>query len=415
MNKKQLSVRFNGKPVGLLNQTLSGKMEFIYDINAEQAISIGMPLREKPYDDNESDAYFGGLLPESDAAKKIIGKRYGISHSNHFALLQAIGYDCAGAVSFHPIEEPINDQSAFPLTVRIIENNELYRHIKELPQKPLFMDVDGLRLSLAGVQDKAAICLVDNQIALAENGCPTTHILKPSPPHFPGMAENEYFCLKIAASLGLPIPDIQLCKIDDITFLLIERYDRQIQNNVVTRIHQEDFCQALNILSSKKYQNEGGPGFKECFELLNKTTIPALDRNLLINALIFNYLIGNMDAHGKNFSLIHHSPDQIRLAPFYDMLCTRVYDHLTNKMAMKIGNKYEADHIFPRHFEQLCKEIQYRSIFIEQLIQKQVQSILQIAAKEKENLKNMGFQSAIINKIIIHIENNIKVLSSRFK
>jgi len=414
MDKKQLSVRLNGQPVGVLKQTPTGRMIFAYDISATQAISTGMPVREEPYGEIQTEAYFGGLLPESDVAKKIIGKRYGISHSNSFALLKAIGYDCAGAISCHEMNEPVKDQRFFPLTVRVITDEELYQHIKELPQKPLFMDVDGLRLSLAGVQDKAAVCLIDNQIALAENGCPTTHILKPSSRYFEGMAENEYFCLRIARILGLPVPDIQLRQINDITFLLIERYDRRIRNNLVERIHQEDFCQALGMLSTKKYQNEGGPGFKNCFDLLKNTSQPAVDRNLLASVLIFNFLIGNRDAHGKNFSLLHHTSSDIRLAPFYDIVCTRVYPNLTNKMAMKIGSQYDAENLFPRHWEQLCQDVQYRYISMKDMLQKQAECILAIAVREREKLMLLKYRVMGIDGIVNIMEHNSKQILSRF-
>jgi serine/threonine-protein kinase HipA len=414
MDTKILSVRLNGQPVGILKQTPTGKMIFTYDISATKAISVGMPIREEPYSEMQTDAYFGGLLPESETAKKILGKIYGISHSNHFALLKAIGYDCAGALSCHAMDEPIREHSSFPLTARLISDDELYQHIKELPQKPLFVNVDGLRLSLAGVQDKAAVCLVDNQIALAENGCPTTHILKPSSHYFAGMAENEYFCLRIAKAIGLPIPDIQLRQINNITFLLIERYDRRIKNHSVERIHQEDFCQGLGVLSSKKYQHEGGPGFKNCFELLKNSSQPAVDRNLLVSALIFNYLIGNMDAHAKNFSLLHHSPSNIRLAPFYDLVCTRVYQNLTTKMAMKIGSQYDTKNLFPKHWEQLCKEVQYRFIAMKNKMEEQGESILTIASQEKQVLASNGHNTEILDRICEIIETNTKKLVSQF-
>jgi len=249
MKKNQLSIRLQGKPIGILEQSPTGNMIFTYDKSATEAISISLPIREEPFNEVQSEAYFGGLLPESDTVKKLIGKKYGISHHNNFALLKAIGYDCAGAISCHAMDDPIAIQNFFPLTGRVVDEEELCQHIKELPQKPLFLDdIDGLRLSLAGAQDKAAVCLIDNQIAIAKNGCPTTHILKPSSSHLPGIAENEYFCLRIAKRMGLPVPDIQLRQVKDIQFLLIERYDRRIKNKQVERLQQEDFCQASRYI-----------------------------------------------------------------------------------------------------------------------------------------------------------------------
>lgn len=113
-----------------------------------------MPVREEAYGEVQCEAFFGGLLPESDLARREIGKRYGISYNNSFALLKAIGYDCAGAISCHAIDEPVISRKFFALTGKMVTEKELYKHIKDLPRKPLFMDVDGLRLSLAGVHDK---------------------------------------------------------------------------------------------------------------------------------------------------------------------------------------------------------------------------------------------------------------------
>jgi serine/threonine-protein kinase HipA len=414
MNSSQLSIRLHGKPVGILEQTKTGKKTFIYNNDAEMPISIGMPLREESYGDQQCEAFFGGLLPESEAVKKIIGKKFSISPNNSFALLKVIGHDCAGAISCHAMDEPIVSQTAVPLKGRIIDDDELYQHIIELPKKPLFIDVDGMRLSLAGVQDKAAVCIIDEKVAIPEDGCPTTHILKPSSKFFEGVGENEYFILRLAKGLGLPVPEVELKKIKDINFLLIERYDRAIKNKYIERIHQEDFCQALSISSNRKYENEGGPGLKDCFELLKKSTKPAINRNLLASAMVFNYLIGNMDAHSKNFSLLHNSTSNIQLAPFYDILCTRVYKDLTSKMAMKIG-KYKADEVLPKHWKQLCENIGYRYLTITNLIEKFGQNIMNIANQEKLQLEDKGIKSPIIDQIITFLEWNINQTLRRFK
>jgi serine/threonine-protein kinase HipA len=404
MKKNQLSIRLYGEQVGILEQTPSGGKTFRYDSNAKWPISIGMPLREELYGEQPCEAYFGGLLPESETVKRLIGKRYGVSANNSFALLKAIGYDCAGAISCHAMDEPVIAHHPILLEGVVIEDNDLYKHIKDLPIKPLFMDVEGLKLSLAGVQDKAAICLLDNQIALPKNGCPTTHILKPPSHYFDGLVENEYFCLKIAKRIGLKVPGVELRKIKDITFLLIERYDRRIRTRFIERIHQEDFCQALSIKSSNKYQNEGGPGFKACFGLLNNATQPAIDRNHLAQGLVFNYLMSNMDAHGKNFSLLHNPRGNISLTPFYDIVCTGVYPDLSTKMAMKIGSKYDVAEVRPSHWEQLCKDINYRYLSMVNLIHQLGNEILEAAQLEKDEMKVKGIYNPIIDKIINFLE-----------
>jgi serine/threonine-protein kinase HipA len=409
VTKNQLSVLLNGKITGVLEQTLNGKMRFTYDNTANQAISLSMPIREAAYEAAKCEAFFGGLLPESDATRRAIGAKYGISPNNIFALLKAIGYDCAGAISFYSANEPPILQRSFPLTGKIISDDALYKLIVELPKKPLF----GERLSLAGVQDKAAVCIIDNQIALPENNCPTTYILKPAV-QLEGLIENEYICLSLASEIGLTVPKIEIRHVKNIPYLLIERYDRNLKNNQVERIHQEDFCQALSIPVTHKYQNEGGPSFKQCFDLLKNTTRPANNVNNFATAMVFNYLTGNMDAHGKNFSLLHKDSSQISLTPSYDIVCTRVYPDLTAKMAMKIGSQYEADKVLPRHWEKLCNEIDYSFLRLKGMITKQGEMILKAIETNREFYIEVTRNKRMVDRITTFLEKHIPKVTQQF-
>ena len=350
---KILSVRLHGRPVGQLEQTQDGKMKFQYQDDASQ-ISLSMPLENQSYGNMPCEKYFGGLLPESEAAKKAIGKKFGANPRSTFSMLIAIGHDCAGAISFHAQEDPVVLDSVREIKMQPLSEPELEQHIKELPLKPFFMGVEGLRISLAGVQDKAAVCLVDGTIAVPLEGTPTTHILKPTISRFPGSAQNEYLCLRTAARLNLPVPAVKLGRAGEEIYFLIERYDRKFDGDKrILRLHQEDFCQALGF--REKYQRFGGPGFKDCFELLMKTRIPIKDRDLLMRAVVFNYLIGNTDAHGKNFTIRYEMNGDSHLAPLYDILCTQAYDELTNEMCMRVGDHYDFKDIKESDWQALCK------------------------------------------------------------
>jgi len=250
--------------------------------------------------------------------------------------------------------------------------------------------------------------LIDNQVAFPAEGCPTTHILKPEPLYYPGLVQNEYFCLQLARSIGLPAVHAMIRKAQDTIYLLIERYDRAIENNHIRRIHQEDFCQALGIVSINKYQNEGGPGFDACFDLLNRTTYPAQDRNVLAEIAVFNYLIGNMDAHGKNFSLLHANNTVLKLASFYDLVSTRVYADLTTKMAMKIGSQYQADSVLQSHWQNLCEKCSYRWPALQEIMHRQCVVILPAAQQIAEQIQQAGWQHAIVADIIKVIEKNVQ-------
>jgi len=144
----------------------------------------------------------------------------------------------------------------------------------------------------------------------------------------------------------------------DRSFLLVERYDRVLDTRGNRqRIHQEDFCQALGVVPEMKYQNEGGPDLKQCFELVRRHTRPSATQVLrLFDYVIFNALIGNHDAHAKNFSLLYTSTTPV-LAPLYDALSTAIYPNLTIKMAMKIGTKYTFRDVQARHWDQLAEGV----------------------------------------------------------
>lgn len=404
MKTKQLSIRLHGIPVGIFEQLPTGKKQFTYLEDAKTPISMNMPLRIEPYNDDQCEAYFGGLLPESDTVRKIIGKKFGVSPNNIFSLLKVIGYDCAGAVSCHEITDEIIPEASVPISGIILQNEELYKRIEDLPYKPLFMDVDGMRLSLAGAQDKTAVCIIDNQIALPANGCPTTHILKPQSLRFDGLVENEYFIMKIARRIGLRVPNVEIRKVKDACFFLIERYDRKVKENHIERIHQEDFCQAQGVPTANKYQSDGGPNLLDCFNLLSRVNQPAIDRAQLASAVVFNYLIGNMDAHGKNFSLLHQSAASVKLAPFYDLICTRVYPNLSTKMAMKIGREYNAASVQKKDWQMLCEKINYRYLAMIELIESMKNKIQAAALQEREQLKSDGMFHPIIDAVMARWE-----------
>jgi len=406
---KILSVRLNGKPVGQLEQTKDGKLKFQYQDDASQ-ISLSMLLENKRYGNMPCEKYFGGLLPESEEAKKAIGKKFGANPKSTFSLLRAIGRDCAGAISFHDPEDPVVLDSFREIKMQPLSESELEKHIKELPLKPLFMGVEGLRLSLAGVQDKAAVCLVDGKIAVPLEGTPTTHILKPTISKFPGSVQNEYVCLRTAARLTLPVPEVKMGRAGEEMYFLVERYDRKFDGDKrILRLHQEDFCQALGF--REKYQRLGGPGFKDGFELLMKTRIPIKDRDLLMRAAVFNYLIGNNDAHGKNFAILYDMDGNPRLAPFYDILCTQAYDELTDDMCMKVGDQYNFKDITESDWQGLCKVTGFSFLSLKKIIHTFVEQIVESIQEERNLLSGTEFDYGVLDKMIAQVQRNAKTLA----
>lgn len=359
---RTLKVYFDGELVGRLTQDGSGQMRFQYD-NAwrekpdAMALSRSLPLRAEPFTQKECRGFFGGTLPE-EGNRKVIARILGISDKNDFAMLEQIGGECAGAISFHAEDEVI---SADAQRYRELGDDELAKVLRELPRRPLMAGEDGIRLSLAGAQDKIAVRVDDGRISIPRGSAPSSHILKPAIDTWEGVVFNEAFCMRLARACDLNTSHVEIGKVEEIDYLLVRRYDR-VRNKAgeeaseeagaIRRVHQEDFCQALGVPSEKKYQSEGGPSLTACFELLREaSTVPALDLRDLLDAVIFNLLIGNHDAHAKNFSLLYLPGGEVRLAPLYDLVCTVFYPELTDKMAMKIGGEAKSALIMPRHVE----------------------------------------------------------------
>lgn len=420
MEDKTLQVCLNNKFIGVLRQDKNGKLIFQYVDIATRALSLSLSLvnpanPNKIYRHDECKGFFNGLLPESENVRKAVGKKYGVNHKNDFSLLKAIGYDCAGAVSFTDTTMVGKTSSGdlpeyFEIKGKILSEDELEKFITELPKKPLALGVDGMRLSLAGVQDKTAVVLVDGQVAIPEIDIPTTHILKPAIANLKETVENEYICLKAASLLGISVPKNEIRTVNGIKYFLIERYDREIIDGKLRRIHQEDFCQASNVVSAYKYQSDGGVSLVDCFEVLKKTSHPAVSIVKILNLIVFNYLIGNNDAHGKNFSILHYPDGKIKLAPAYDILSTQVYEDLSSKMAMKIGGYYEPEKIYPRHFERFADEVGISYVQLKKIIKAQTFILPNIVSEVIAS-----FDNTIGQEILGIVNKNCKSLIDKFE
>ena len=387
-----LNVFLNDKHIGILEKDGNGGIIFQYSNNADRILSLSLPIQKATFDNKQCRGFFNGLLPESEHTRIAIGKKYGINPKNDFSILQAIGYDCAGAVSFFDSDDEQTPskylQENYEIDYTPLSENALEKFINELPQKPLATGVEDMRLSLAGAQDKTSVIVVDGQIGIPKSNVPTSHILKPAINGFNETIENEFICIKAAKALGINVPDVKIGYANKTKYFLIQRYDREIIANKIKRIHQEDFCQASNISSAYKYQSEGGINFKRCFEILRATSQPAVAINQFIQLMIFNYLIGNNDAHGKNFSILHYDNGEIKFAPAYDILCSQVYTGLSNKMAMKIGGHYKHDEILLRHFEKLANENDINFTQLKKVIKNQCETLPDIVNEVINSFEN---------------------------
>ena len=165
----------------------------------------------------------------------------------------------------------------------------------------------------------------------------------------------------VGRQLGVNVVDASAQRVAGQEFLLVKRYDRHETNDGIVRLHQEDFCQALAVPTARKYQAEGGPSLADCFALVRRATaVPATEVIKLLDDVALNFIVGNNDAHGKNFSLLYLPESrQTVLAPAYDVLSTFAYrrpHNLTRKMAMSIGGEYRPEYVRARHLDRMLDE-----------------------------------------------------------
>src|SRR5580658_4518264 len=384
---RTLDVYLQNDLVGHLVQDEGGDMSFQYveswlKRSGATPLSQSLPLRKERFRRKECRGFFAGILPE-EIKREIVARNLGISARNDYAMLERIGGECAGAVTFVAHGQGLPERN---YSYRQLSEKELTAILKELPKRPLLAGDDGIRLSLAGAQDKVAVRIEDGKVSLPLGGAPSTQILKPDVERFDGVVFNEALCMKLAAATGLSAATVETRNVEGIDYLLVDRYDRIHRTApsgepMLERLHQEDFCQALGIVSEMKYQKEGGPSLKQCFALLREvSSTPVIDLSRLLDEVIFNYLVGNNDAHGKNFSLLYRGIGtddmQVSLSPLYDSLSTVYYPEVSRTMAMKLGGEYSSEKVMPRNFEQFAEETGLAKPMVRRRVMEVIEAIL---------------------------------------
>lgn len=346
-------------PSGRLTRGQDGNTTFAYASDYIQSdgipLSLSLPLREDPFDDVQTRAFFANLLPENAQLQRILD-REGLERGDVVGLLYHLGADCAGAVSCLPVgDPPVKTPGELSNDYDPIDDATLVKIVKSLAElRRLPADVNDPS-PVAGVQSKIALTLLPGrQFALPKPGVrvPTTHILK-VPEHKNGRdAKLEESAALLAAAVGLNVSIPEAIRIDEYDALLIERFDRYVDNGIVTRIHQEDFAQALGFSSELKYQRRGKPGrwfdVTSALAVVDRTRDPADSRLTFLLSTLFNLCIGNTDNHAKNFALLYDYPGPPRLAPLYDMLPIRLDNRYTHQLAYNLGDA--------THFEDMTPE-----------------------------------------------------------
>lgn len=364
----ELLVLIEGEIAGRILADKSGRLSLGYQ-NAwrkspqSYPLSVSMPLREITYPQRSVWPYLWNLLPENPNVLQRWAQQYHVSAGNPFKLVAHVGADVPGAAQFIPPERREEIQSEQHPVIEWIDVDELRERLIQLRA-----DISAVRrpgdigkMSLPGAQAKTAFYWdrKTNRWGVPGGRTPTTHIIKPCIPGFDGLVENEHLCQDIAARLGLSAARSFVLMLDQ-PYIVVQRYDRLPPapgTQLPRRIHQEDMCQALGLMPTKKYQEDGGPGIPQITTLIRRVSAsPEADVERFIRANMFNWLIGGTDAHAKNYSFLIDAGDDIRLAPLYDLSSQLPYpDLIAQRLAMKIGDHYDFARVTPADWRTLAR------------------------------------------------------------
>lgn len=362
--------------MGTVYRSGDGRLAFVYEpdwIAAPEAfpLSLCMPLSADVHGNGAIKTWLWGLMPDDPQVLDGWGKRFGVSSVDIVGLLSKVGEECAGAVQFvspdaahRLLQQGLLTIDHVDEAVRWIDEADIARRLRELR-----MDASAGRrvddtgqFSLGGAQPKTALYeSSDRGWGVPAGRWPTNRILKPPVLDIHALAWNEHLCLELLQRLGWRVARSSVREFSDERgteqAIVVERYDRTVLGGVLTRVHQEDCCQALRVLPTRKYESQGGPTVEQIEALVRNESSAALaDRLRFLDAVVFNWIIGGTDAHAKNFAVLIAAQKQVRLAPIYDVISLLPYPDLRNRdntLAMSIGGERRIDAIGREHWENL--------------------------------------------------------------
>lgn len=362
-------VEASPEPIGQLTADDNGAVQFTYArawayAAANFPLSLSLPLREEPFGDAISRAFFSNLLQENDQLERVIA-REGLDRGDIVGLLAHVGADCSGSVSVlredhPPIKRPgslsqdydaLSDEDFTDLVLRLAQGRPLPAEMRD--PSPV-----------AGFRRKISLAALPGDrfgLPKAGSGAPTTHILKIPDPDHRHEARHEAFATALAQQAGFNVGDCIAGEVEGQEVLLITRFDRLMMDEQVYRVHQEDFAQALGLPAQLKYERGGREGRRfdaaAIARVLNATDRPALAREQFLRMTLFNLLIGNNDNHAKNHALLHVPGQAAVLAPFYDLVPVQMVAGFRQDLAFCIGNAQLPHEITTDDLESFCVAI----------------------------------------------------------
>jgi serine/threonine-protein kinase HipA len=337
-----LAVWLSDRRVGTLERTAAGDLVYSPEIDASLTVAASGLANWSP---QLTRNWFDGLLPEGDRRVRLAA-RFGLRSEDTFGLLAEIGWECAGAVAVLPEGRSPSSGRYEP-----IDDAGVAERLDALPSIDLDPD-DAIRMSLGGAQDKLLLARIAQQWALPIDGAPSTHILKPEPDLWPGLAAAEAWALHVA-SAATPASEATLtADLGARPVIVVTRYDRQHSRDGIVRIHQEDLCQALGLPVGLKYARPGHPEYPSLARLarilVERAVDPPAQLIRLLQQVAASVALRNADSHAKNLSLLHQG-NAVRLAPLYDVAPTIAFLPRQTTLGLSIGGKFKLTEIGSEH------------------------------------------------------------------
>lgn len=428
-HSQSLALWANGEYVGRWTITARGDMELQYDpgwVSSPRGrpISLSLPfnLNNQPLKGDHVAHYFEGLLPDSDAIRKRVAARFKTGSTDAFDLLAAIGRDCVGALQLLPDgEQPAGLDHIDGV---VVDEEAIERHLLEVVTPDRFAGAkdpdDDFRISLAGAQEKDAFLWWDGKWMKPRGATPTTHIFKlplglvgGRQADFSTSVDNEWLCLRLFKAYGLPTAKAHIATFGKQRVLVVERFDRVVASDGTRlfRLVQEDFCQATGTSPLLKYENEGGPGLRPLFTLVQQSLDAESDLHTLMASQVLFWMLRAPDGHAKNFSiqLQAGAAGRFRLTPMYDVMSA--YPVLGDgpnqwaaqdlKLAMALLGKnrhYHMHNIQRRHFNSTAKKVGFGEN-AESLLQELVARTPEVVARVQAQLPQ-GFSQQVADKVL---------------
>lgn len=418
-----LGNRLSGR---LIHDQITNMFDFEYDQTwldwrGRFAITPNLPLVENEEISIELKSsivrqFFENLLPEGRALDDA-SIFHQISKSNVMGLVIALGREAAGAISIKVTENDRDDESI----LRPISFAELSFKINNRPHLPFSVWDGKIRMSIAGYQDKVATYKDgDNWYLVEGRRYASTHIMKPEPlsNQLRHLTSNEYFCMRLAAKIKLPVAPASLIHVPE-PVLVIERFDRIVSESGVERLHVIDGCQALGLSPGLKYERpygsapdvssiRDGASLKKLFGMIRENSPMLSHQNMrLLRITIFNVLIGNVDAHAKNVSFNLNSSG-LSLAPAYDLVCGQAFHAenslIDNTYAMAIGDAFTSEDLCSYEWANFAKECKLQAKIVSSMINQVSTSILNVIDGVMREAIDAGANEDHLKKILIIIK-----------